>query len=239
MNSSAPQVGFDRFIHLDWVVSALKFRAGQLSLDELSAQLETSGLGPEARTKTRTKLNGLWLVPREELADFAARGVGIFASNPEHVASALSWGMAIASYPFFGKVAELVGRLTSLHSICSSAEIHRRISESYGQREITKRATQAVLQTMTNWNCVERVDEGRRFVRSTPIVVSDDQLVSWLLESAIRYLGRSIAVESMNSVTAIFPFVLDRSLGHLIMNNEILEVRTEGMAGRSIALRHM
>ena len=75
MIPTAPQIGFDRFIQLDWVAAALKVRAGVASLDELNELLDAAGLGNEAKAKTRTKLNALALEPRPELADLIDRGV--------------------------------------------------------------------------------------------------------------------------------------------------------------------
>ena len=64
MIPTAPQIGFDRFIQLDWVAAALKVRAGMASLDELNELLDAAGLSVAARKKTRTVLNRLWLEPR-------------------------------------------------------------------------------------------------------------------------------------------------------------------------------
>jgi hypothetical protein len=101
MNSNAPQIGFDRFIQLDWLTCAIKFRAGFASMDELNKLLDAAGLGVAARKKTRTVLNRLWLEPRPELVDFANRGIEIYKSSPAVSVSALTWGMAMATYPFF------------------------------------------------------------------------------------------------------------------------------------------
>lgn len=105
MTSSAPQIGFDRFIAIEWAAAALRVRAELGTLDELNALLDAARLGLAARKKTRTVLNRLWLDPRPELTDFADRGVAIFKANPSIPVAALTWGMAIATYPFFGKVA--------------------------------------------------------------------------------------------------------------------------------------
>ena len=139
---------------------ALKVRANLSSIDELNGLLDAAGLGVAARKKTRTVLNRLWLEPRPELVDFADRGARLFRDQPGISASALSWGMAIATYPFFGKVAELMGRLSALQGDCTSAELHRRMSEIYGEREGTYRMTNMVLQSQASWGAMERVDKG-------------------------------------------------------------------------------
>jgi len=51
MNSSAPKIGFDRFIQLDWAAAALNVRAGVAGLNDLNALLDAAELGLEAKKK--------------------------------------------------------------------------------------------------------------------------------------------------------------------------------------------
>ena len=234
--STAPQIGFDRFIQLDWAAAALRVRAGTVTLDELQELIRATGLGVEAEHKTRTKLNALWLEPRPALVEFANRGVGIFKLNGAASILALNWGMAIASYSFFGKVAEVIGRLSALHGDCAALEIHRRISESYGEREVTKRATQAVIQTQANWGAVERVEQGKRLVRRTPMGVVNDELIAWLVEAALRYLGRSLPVANVQSLPVLYPFALEKPLTFAISRNAHLELQADGPSGQTVSL---
>ncbi|MBD9596518.1 hypothetical protein [Ensifer sp. YR511] len=67
--------------------------------------------------------------------------------------------------PFLGTVAELNGRLSALQSDCTSAEVHRRMSEIYGEREGTCRMTNLVIQAA---GAVERVEKGKRILRLAP-----------------------------------------------------------------------
>ena len=112
MQPKAPQIGFDRFIRLDWAEAALRVRSGAAEIGELDEILAGSHSGLEAKKKTRTVLNRLWLEPREELAGLADRGVDIFTRVKEPQVAALTWGMALAVYPFFAKVAEIAKKRT-------------------------------------------------------------------------------------------------------------------------------
>lgn len=237
MIPTAPQIGFDRFIQLDWVAAALKVRAGMASLDELNELLDAAGLGVAARKKTRTVLNRIWLEPRPELADFAGRGVEIYSTSCDVSVAALTWGMAIATYPFFGKVAELVGRLSSLQGDCAAAEVHRRMSELYGEREGTYRMTNMVLQSQANWGAIERVEKGKRLIRKPVIAVTNDRAVAWLIEAALRYTGKAMPVATLQSAAVIYPFLLDQPLGYVASNSPILEVRSVGPSNQFVALR--
>lgn len=235
---SAPQIGFDRFIPLAWISLSLAVRSEQVPEAELNAQLEVAGLGREARVKTRTKLNALALSPRGDAKDFVDRGISLLGLAPsrEEIAT-FAWGSAVVSYPFFGRVSELIGRLTALQGDCSAAEVHRRMSEDFGEREVVKRATQAVLQTQVDWGVVERVVSGKRLVRKGAIVVSDDGNVGWLIEAAIRYARKPISLTSLSSLAVLYPFVLDRPLSYLVSKCPNLEVRVTGTGNGSVELR--
>lgn len=235
--TTAPRIGFDRFIHLDWATTALKIRAGVAQREDLEALLDAAGLGAAARTKTQTVLNRLWLEPRAELVGYADRGTAIFKANPDAPVTALHWGMAVATYPFFGKVAELIGRLSALQGDCASAEIHRRMSETYGEREGTYRMTNMVIQSQAGWGAVERVEKGKRVIRLAPTVVEDDELTAWLIEAALRYAGKPLTITSLQSQPVLFPFNLTQSLSYLVSNSEHLAVRADGPGNRLVSLR--
>ena len=234
-----PQIGFDRFIRLEWVCAALHVRVGQRHPEHLEDVLASTGLGKEALAKTRTKLNGLCLQPRPELVDFVDRGSRLLTAVPAVPVAAIAWGLALTVYPFFAKVAELTGRLTAIQGDCSTQEIHRRISESYGERQVTKRATQAVLQTMDDWGTVERREKGKRIARRNSVVVDDERVAAWLIEGLVRSIGRPIAAATLQSHPTLFPFLLDPPVAHVVGKNGNLEMRNEGGGGPVVAVREV
>jgi hypothetical protein len=238
MMTQAPRIGFDRFIAPAWATTALKVRAGLAQPEDLEALLDAAGLGAAARTKTRTVLKRLWLEPRVELLDYANRGAAVFKAHPDVPVAAVHWGMAIATYPFFGKVAELIGRLSALQGDCASAEIHRRMSETYGEREGTYRMTNMVIQSQAGWGAVVRAEKGKRVSRLAPIVIENDELTAWLVEAALRYAGKPLAISSLQSQPVLFPFNLSRPLAYLASNSEHLAMRSEGASNQFVALRN-
>lgn len=236
MKATAPRIGFDRFIALDWATAALKARAGLAGLEELNALLDAAQLGAAAAKKTRTVLNRLWLAPRPELIDFADRGATLFQAKRAGSA-ALSWGMAIATYPFFGKVAELIGRLSTLQGDCAAAAAHRRMSEQYGEREGTYRMTNMVIQTQVDWGAVERVGQGRRLSRRPARIIADDEAVAWLIEAALRYAGKGIPVSALPTLAVLYPFALDGLPAFIASTSPRLELRSEGASSQWVTLR--
>jgi hypothetical protein len=236
MISSVIHIGFDRFIQLDWAAAALRVRAGFATLDDLTELLNTSHAGLAAKKKTRTVLNRLWLEPREELMQFADRGVKIYQQEPDTSIPALIWGMAIATYPFFGKVAEIVGRLTALQGECTSAEVHRRMIEIYGEREGTRRMTNMVLQSQANWGAIERMDQGKRIVRSNAIDLHGSAVAVWLVEACLRNSGHTLNVASLDAVPILYPFTLGGSTSYDLSMSRALEMRVDSAGNRVIGL---
>jgi len=238
MIPTPPQIGFDRFIQLDWVAAALNVRAGVASLDDLDEILDAAGLGTAAEAKTRTKLNALVLKPKPELVAFIDRGVQITKGTADMgEIAAFAWGAAVVTHPYFGKVAEFIGRLTAIQGDCAVSEIHRRISEMYGDREITRRATQAVIQTQVNWGAITRDETGKRLVRLPASGIESNDLVAWLIESALRYQQKAISLSTLHLLPVMYPFLLNQSLGYTLSTSRALELRSEGPGNNYVALR--
>jgi len=235
--SSVPHIGFDRFIPLDWATCALRVRAGQETCETLEALIGEKDRSEASRKKTRSVLKGLWLAPRADLRPFADRGAELLGEVNASVVPALCWGMAISAYPFFGKVAELTGRLTSIQGDCASKEVHRRMAETYGERETAYRAANRVIQTQADWGALERVDKGQRIIRRPPMNVSHDGLLAWLIEAALRYTGKAMSVAALESSAILYPFSLQQPLAFIVSQNPALELRADGSRAQMVAIQ--
>lgn len=236
MVSASPQIGFDRFIRLEWAAAALRVKAGMSSLDDLMELIDATHSGPSAKKKTRTVLNRLWLEPRPDLAEFADLGVKIYREAPDTPIAALTWGMALATYPFFGKVAEIIGRLTALQGDCASAEVHRRMVEIFGEREGTRRMTNMVMQSQASWGAIERTNKGRRVVRKSPIHLDASPAATWLAEACVRYSGSTIPVAGISSSPIIYPFSLGASISYLLSRSCSLDIRIDSAGDQVVGL---
>ncbi len=234
MNTEAPRVGFDRFIRLEWAAAALQARAGAVSMeDRLAEMLDLALPGQAARRKTWTVLKRLWLEPRPDLIDFSERGALIYREAPDTPASVLTWGMALVAYPFFAKAAEIVGRLTALHGDCTSAEVHRRMAEKFGDGDLTHRATNLVLQTQENWGGFTRTGREHRFVRRSPLALEPTPAAAWLAEACVRGLGRAIPVNRIRSCPLIYPFSLEGSVPYMLSRHGPLEIQADNRVARA------
>ena len=237
MRQTAPQIGFDRFIRLDWAKKALEVRAGLADLDELEAILDDAHSGPFAKKKTRTVLNRLWLEPRRDLEPFANRAVELLQSVPTTSSVALTWGMAIVTYPFFAKVAEIVGRLTALQGDCTSAEVHRRMAEVYGEREGTRRTTSIVLQSQIDWAMLGRSCNVKTLARETAFTLDRPELVRWMTTATVKALGRPVDLGTLVAQPVIYPFGLGDNLGFVLSSASDLDLRADSAGNQFVSLK--
>lgn len=234
MNSSTPRIGFDRFIRTAWIDCALEVARGDADTDDLIGLLDKAKLGKAARTKTMTVLKKLWLQPSSELEDLASRCAAV-ASNGVDSTIPIHWAMAISSYPFFGKVAELFGKLSKIQGDCTSSELHRRMSEIYGEREGTYRMTNMVLQTQADWGALRRVQ--KRLEKCSQIRVDDSRVAALLAEAAIRYYGKSLPASSLFSLPVLHPFKVTIRVAQLPSQSRVLELRPNSRGEPLVAVR--
>lgn len=237
MQYKAPQIGFDRFIRLDWAEAALRVRSGAADVSELDQILSGSHSGLEAKKKTRTVLNRLWLEPREELSGLATRGVDIFRAVADPQVAVLTWGMALAVYPFFAKVAGIVGRLTSIQGDCTTAEVHRRMAEIYGEREGTRRMTNMVLQSQVDWSLLRKSKNGKTLARNGPVAVQSPETVQWLSEALLTNVDRPLTLEGLCDQPTMFPFSLGRNLGYVLSLSDAFDVQADSSGTRIVKLK--
>jgi hypothetical protein len=236
MQSKAPKIGFDRFIRLEWAATSLQVRSGLADIGHLDDILTQAHGGLKAKKNTRTVLNRLWLKPRDEVAGLAQRGVDIFRAVPDTQVTALTWGMAVAVYPFFAKVAEIVGRLTSIQGDCTTAEVHRRMVEVYGEREGTRRMTNMVLQSQVDWGVLKKSENGRTLTRKPEIALQSPETVQWFILALLMHVGRPLTLDGISAQPVVFPFSFGDNLGFVLSTSEVLDMRVDSSGNRIVSL---
>lgn len=238
MTAKVPLIGFDRYVDIAWCAAALDAAASLGSIEDVRSQISVMLPGVESQRKTLDILKRLSTKPFDHLAEFIGRGVSIHSRLGKEVVLPLAWGASIASYPFFGKTAETLGRLLTLQGDCSIKELQRRMAEQYGDRNGIERAVARVLQSQGNWGALTRDDTEKRVSRQSLLQIEDDELTAWLIEAAVHYAGRAVSVSSLQSLPVLFPFSLTRPLAYVVSLSPNLILRSEGPSNQFVALRN-
>ncbi len=237
MTTKVPLIGFDRYVDIDWCRSALDAAATQSSIEVVRDQVATMLPGIESQRKTLDVLKRLSTKPFDHLADFIGRGIAIYKRLGQCVVLPLVWGSSIASYPFFGKTSEAVGRLLALQGDCSIKELQRRVAEQYGDRSGIERAVTRILQSQASWQALTRDETAKRVIKYPAMLIDDEELTVWLIEAAVRYAGKPIAVSNLQSLPVLFPFSLALPLAYLVSHSAKLIFLSEGPSNQFVTLR--
>ena len=206
------KVGFDRFIRLQWLDQALELALSKPGQDEARKALESligqEVTGEEARRKVVRRLDAIWIHPPKHVRVLRNAALELFITDSSRNTSLpLHWGMVMAVYPFFGTVAENIGRILEHHDSVLSTQVIRRIQQTHGERPTVERATQRILQSLSDWQVLERSDTENIFHPSEKRLVTDIRLTAWLLEAALH--ARSVASSFLTPLLhwpAFFPF---------------------------------
>lgn len=241
------EIGFSQRIQLGWLeeTSALLLAGGsrteiQARLKELLRDQLSVGSNPARgnRDKAVTILLKIWVSPPAHLRALRDEGLAHLQRLPAGEHLPVHWGMSLAVYPFFGAVAETVGRLLRLQGTVAASQAQRRIREQLGERATVARAARRVLRCFVDWG-VLRDTAVKGVYQATPArPVEGAELRAWLAEAALRG-GEAAAVPlgALAQAPALFPF----ALGHLspaeLLANGRLEVFRQGLDQDAVSLR--
>ena len=230
-----PTIGFDRYVPRHWLDAALAVAAGEIEQGAVVALLQTEIAGVEARSKTLIILNRMWLTPHPTLLEFASAGVAIYQADKGTDTRPLHWGMALASHPFFAAVADNIGRLLKLHGEFTALQINRRLKEQLGDRASILRATEAVLQTLTEWQVIsEATDRKRCFVGGSHAVKTASDLSLWIVEACLHASGKSLNLNEASNHA--FPFKLSPLREADLARQSRMKVTLTGAGHAAVAL---
>lgn len=210
---------FSQRIRLEWLEFTAQAVLQGETREAIQAQLQTllkeqlsaGGSSPRGnREKATTIRLRTWVAGPRWLEPFRNDGLAFLQSMPAADHLTVHWGMVMAAYPFFGSVAETVGRLIRLQSNFTAAQILRRLREQYGERETVQRTAQLVLRCFVDWGVLRDSDEKGVYQAASGYAIRSEKLVLWLIEA----VPLSTRVNSMPLADAVrfpslFPFTLE------------------------------
>ena len=192
------QIGFSQRIHLDWLEYTANLVLAGNPREEIVAALgerlkEKLSVGnkPERgnRDKAITILTKVWVTVPRELQSLRDEGLGHLQCQGSSDRMLVHWCMCMAVYPFFGTVADAVGRLVRLQGTAGAAQVQRRLRERFGERETVARAARRILRAYIDWGVLLETDE-KGFYRGTAKRTSDDApLAVWTIKAILFASG--------------------------------------------------
>lgn len=162
------------------------------------------------REKVITILLRSWVTVSEDLRGFRDEGLDHLRvlSVDQHLP--IHWGMVMAAYPFWGRVAETVGRLLRLQHSAAAPQVQRRLREQLGERETVARAARRVLRNFVDWGVLIETEENGVYGPTSLRSIANAETAIWLCEAALRASGsKTASINLLGQSPALFPFAVE------------------------------
>ena len=241
------EIGFSQRVRLEWlerttelVLAGYSRNEVKLALDQMLMDRLSVGSNPERgnRDKAISILLRTWVSVPKPLECLRDDGLALLQQLPSDAHLTVHWGMTMAAYPFFGAVAETVGRLLRLQGSFASAEVQRRLREQLGERETVARAARRALRCFVDWGVLKDTMEKGRYEGTPMRTVRDQKVVVWLVEAALIASGSGSSVlGALVHSPSLFPYDLGLVNAFDLDGNSRLEFLRQGLDEDVVMLR--
>ena len=233
------QIGFSQRIRLDWLeYTANLVLAGNPREEVIAALSErlkeklSVGNQPERgnRNKAITILTKIWITVPSELQSLRDEGLDHLRRRGPNDRMLVHWCMCMAVYPFFGTVADAVGRLLRLQGTAGAAQVQRRLRERFGERDTVARAARRILRAYIDWGGLVETDEKGLYRGAAKRVIGDALLAVWAIKAVLF-----AADDNPRSASALlrgphlFPFDVVVPSARALETCENLEISRHGL----------
>lgn len=245
--ASTSAIGFSQRIQLEWMADTARMIAEGQTDSEIVAALRDAlqdklsvGQSPERgnREKAITILMKVWVRVPDAVKPFRDQGLKLLQRLPPDMHVAIHWAATIVAYPFFGEVAQTIGRLLRLQDEVSATQMQRRLKERYGEKETVARAARRVQATFVDWAVMSAAAAKGTYVPAPRQRVADTELLAWMAEAALRASDSSMKpVEDIRQSLAFFPFDICGIDVTTLPLNDRLDVFRQGVGEVWVRLR--
>jgi len=230
-------LGFDRPLELEWLDAVADRVALGASTEEVRSFIYrlldgvVSGTTFNSnRGKTVTVLCHIWSSVPAECEALRDRAAQALRDSSKEARLAVHWAMMVATYPFFGDLAEHTGRLLNLQGNANLVQLARRMREGWGDRATLRAIVQRLTRSMVRWGALMPGDQRGVCERAmTPTRVPEPH-AELLLEALLIHRGSgSIPVDQALRHPMFFPFSLEIS-SHALRSVPRFAVHRQGVS---------
>lgn len=192
------QVGFSQRIHLDWLEYTTNLVLAGNPQEEIVAALterlkEKLSVGNQPERGTRDKaitiLTKVWVTVPRELQSLRDEGLDHLRCRGPSDRMLVHWCMCMAVYPFFGTVADTVGRLLRLQGTAGATQVQRRLREQFGERETVARAARRILRAHIDWGVLLETGEKGLYRGAAKHPIDHPSLALWAIKAMLCATG--------------------------------------------------
>jgi hypothetical protein len=239
---SRNDIGFGKKIRACWLESAVEQAARGITFDQakepIAKEISADNAGAEAIRKILTGLKRVWFTPPDYCRALRDAGLDLFRhDNSPATRLILSWGMAVAAYPFVGDVAEALGRLLKLQREAHRADIERRVREQHGDRGFVSRIARYNVSSFLDWGVIVPAKKGGVYLPGKQVHPRNADQLAWLAEAVLISRGEhQMPFPQLCHHPVLFPVKLDTFNASVLRANPRLRVERQSLNEEFVSL---
>lgn len=196
---SARPIAFNRRLRASWLREGLRLFAdgtdGANWIERMEYLVKESISGKDSITKSMRYLRHVW-IEQGDVDALRSDAIELYRSGPTERSSViLSWGMAIATYPFLNDVASSIGRMLRVQPELKLEQLLRKLTETYGERETVRRSGRYALGLITDFGFVERSKSAGCYHLGKPLKPDSANLSAWMVRAWFAATGGSAVID--------------------------------------------
>ena len=196
---SARPIAFNRRLRASWLREGLRLLADGTEVagwvERMEDLVKESNSGKDSIAKSMRYLRHVWIEQGEADA-LRSDAIELYCSEPSENASiVLSWGMAIATYPFLNDVGSTVGRMLRVQPELKLEQLLRKLTETYGERETVRRSGRYALGVITDFGFVERTKSAGCYHLRKPLKPDHASLSGWMVRAWFAATGGPAVID--------------------------------------------
>lgn len=206
-NEELVMVGLSRNLKLEWLNETARLRQENLSETELKARLteylSREIVSPTNLRKTREILMRLWVYDddNKNLRDLAVK---MYKDFP-NAAQAIHWSLLIVTYPIFGCLSKIIGRLFELCEVITTRQIKQKLFDELGERSTLFHSTDKIIATLKDIGALTARKAGE--FTFTPRIVDEEEVIALMIRSALLSDGGSyFRLSELEKLNVLYPF---------------------------------
>ena len=164
-------------------------------IERMEDLVKESNSGKDSIAKSMRYLRHVW-IEKGDTDVLRADAIELYRSRPlERASVILSWGMAVATYPFLNDVASTIGRMLRVQPELKLEQLLRKLTETYGERETVRRSGRYALGVITDFGFVERTKSAGCYHLGKPLKPDYANISGWLVRAWFAATGGPAVID--------------------------------------------
>lgn len=202
---------------------------------ELAKEISADNSGAETIRKVLEHVRRIWFEPPDNCTALRIAALAMFRTGESPAArTVFNWGMTIATYPFLGSVAEVLGRLLKLQHEANRAGIQRRLREQHGDRDFVSRITRYDVSSFLDWGVIIETKKAGVYLAGKQVELRNAEQIAWLVEAVLTSRGESqMPLPQLCHHPILFPVTLNDFNSSVLRANPRLNVSRQSLNERN------